>query len=163
MHAVYNDGIMQHSRIHIAGLTSKGGSLGSVDLPAGTVVAIMAEGKTHAVALGELKMSTEEMYVITGSSYLLSLLTFMYNVHHLHHLSLIAPTVHSLSIIFPGQCHSRSLNKGIAIETLHYLNDPLWKNTAPRNAATAAASGSPTKPVKGSGDNDKNDDGDDEE
>jgi PUA domain protein len=31
------------------------------DLPAGAVVAIMAEGKENALAIGQLKMSTEDM------------------------------------------------------------------------------------------------------
>lgn len=42
------------------GLTSKGARM-DVDLPTESVVAIMAEGKEHALAIGLLKMSTEEM------------------------------------------------------------------------------------------------------
>jgi PUA domain protein len=84
--------------IFAAGLTSKGGSLGGASdddrsgesvsngYSAGTIVAVYAEGKQHAIAIGELKMSTDDI---------------------------------------------RRVNKGIAIETLHYLGDPLWKNTAP--------------------------------
>ncbi|KAA1471269.1 hypothetical protein DENSPDRAFT_837229 [Dentipellis sp. KUC8613] len=45
------------------GLTSKGGYLPPADaaLPAGTPVAIDAEGKEHAVGIGLLKLGTEEM------------------------------------------------------------------------------------------------------
>ena len=45
------------------GLTSKGGYLPPADsaLPAGTPVAIYAEGKEHAVGLGILKLGTEDM------------------------------------------------------------------------------------------------------
>jgi len=46
------------------------------------IVAIMAEGKQHALAIGFMKMSTDEI---------------------------------------------ASVNKGIAIETLHYLNDGLFQ------------------------------------
>lgn len=42
------------------GLTSKGARM-DVDLPAETMVAIMAEGKENALAIGWLKMSTEDM------------------------------------------------------------------------------------------------------
>lgn len=45
------------------GLTSPGGSLPPADLalPAETSVAIFAEGKEHAVGMGILKMSTEDI------------------------------------------------------------------------------------------------------
>ncbi|KAF8061555.1 hypothetical protein FPV67DRAFT_284906 [Lyophyllum atratum] len=45
------------------GLTSKGGYLPPADaaLPAGTPVAIHAEGKEHAVGIGLLKLGTEDM------------------------------------------------------------------------------------------------------
>lgn len=45
------------------GLTSPGGYLPPPDaaLPAGTVVAIHAEGKDHAVGVGITKLGTEEM------------------------------------------------------------------------------------------------------
>jgi PUA domain protein len=45
------------------GLTSAGGYLPPADaaLPAGTPVAIHAEGKEHAVGVGITKLSTEEM------------------------------------------------------------------------------------------------------
>jgi PUA domain protein len=46
------------------GLTSAGGYLppaGEGSLPAGTLVAIHAEGKEHAVGVGVTKLGTEEM------------------------------------------------------------------------------------------------------
>lgn len=45
------------------GLTSKGGWLPPAEeaLPAGTAVAIYAEGKDHAVGVGLLKLGTEDM------------------------------------------------------------------------------------------------------
>lgn len=45
------------------GMTSKGGSLPPKEaaLPEGTPVALYAEGKEHAVAIGITKLSTEEM------------------------------------------------------------------------------------------------------
>lgn len=42
------------------GLTSKGARMDE-NLPVGAVVAIMAEGKENALAVGLLKMSTEDM------------------------------------------------------------------------------------------------------
>jgi malignant T-cell-amplified sequence len=48
------------------GLTSAGGYLPPADaaLPAGTVVAIHAEGKEHAVGIGITKLGTEEMRLL---------------------------------------------------------------------------------------------------
>jgi predicted RNA-binding protein (TIGR00451 family) len=48
------------------GLTSAGGYLPPADasLPAGTVVAINAEGKEHAVGVGILKLGTEEIKLV---------------------------------------------------------------------------------------------------
>ena len=45
------------------GMTSAGGDLPPADaaLPAGTAVALDAEGKDHAVGVGITKMGTEEM------------------------------------------------------------------------------------------------------
>jgi PUA domain protein len=43
------------------GLTSKGAILPEVSLPEETVVTIMAEGKTHALGVGLLKMSTGDI------------------------------------------------------------------------------------------------------
>jgi PUA domain protein len=42
------------------GITSKGGAI-PVELPEGAPVAVYAEGKEHALAIGILTMSTEDM------------------------------------------------------------------------------------------------------
>ena len=52
--------VLSGANIMCPGLTSKGARM-EVDLPNDAVVAIMAEGKEHALAIGQLKMSTEEM------------------------------------------------------------------------------------------------------
>jgi PUA domain protein len=52
-----------------------------VDIPVDTVVAVMAEGKEHALAVGQMKMSSGDI---------------------------------------------RAINKGIGVETLTSLGDPLW-------------------------------------
>ena len=72
--------VLSGANVMCPGLTSPGGKLISADK--NTVVAIMAEGKQHALAVGITKMSTDEI---------------------------------------------QKLNKGIAIEALHYLNDGLWQ------------------------------------
>ena len=46
--------------IFISGLTSPGAEM-SVDLPVEAVAAIHAQGKTHALAIGLLKLSTVDM------------------------------------------------------------------------------------------------------
>ena len=43
------------------GITSGGGALPSCELPEGAPVAIYAEGKQHALAIGQLAMSTAEI------------------------------------------------------------------------------------------------------
>jgi len=57
----------------------------SVQIDAGQPVAIYAEGKEHATAIGLTRMSTEDI---------------------------------------------RTINKDIGVETLHYLNDGLWKTNS---------------------------------
>lgn len=52
--------VLSGANIMCPGLTSKGARM-DVDLPAETMVAIMAEGKENALAIGWLKMSTEDM------------------------------------------------------------------------------------------------------
>jgi len=71
--------VMSGANIMCPGLTSPGGNM--VDVPSGTIVAIMAEGKQHALAIGLTKMSSEEI---------------------------------------------RTVNKGIGVDNIHYLNDGLW-------------------------------------
>nr|WCZ58794.1 putative Translation machinery-associated protein 20 [Seculamonas ecuadoriensis] len=74
--------VLSGSHIMCPGLTSPGGRM--VDVPAETPVAIMVEGKEHAIGVGVTKMSTADI---------------------------------------------RSVNKGIAIELLHELDDGLWHTT----------------------------------
>ena len=52
------------------------------DIPVDTIVAVMAEGKEHAMAVGQMKMSSGDI---------------------------------------------RTINKGIGVETLTHLGDPLWQ------------------------------------
>lgn len=74
--------VLGGANIMCPGFTSKGGSIPK-ELEANTAVAIYAEGKTHAMAIGVTKMSTQQI---------------------------------------------QSVNKGIAVETIHYLMDGLWQN-----------------------------------
>lgn len=71
--------ILSGANIMCPGLTSPGAKM--TDVGAETIVAVMAEGKQHALAVGLTKMSSKQILEV---------------------------------------------NKGIAIETIHYLNDGLW-------------------------------------
>lgn len=51
--------VLSGANIMCPGLTSKGGKM--TDAGADQVVAIMAEGKQHALAIGITKMTTDEM------------------------------------------------------------------------------------------------------
>jgi malignant T-cell-amplified sequence len=62
------------------GLTSKGARMDG-DIPVDAVIVVMAEGKEHAMAIGQMKMSSGDI---------------------------------------------RAINKGIGVETLTVLGDPLW-------------------------------------
>ncbi|EGF78855.1 hypothetical protein BATDEDRAFT_90296 [Batrachochytrium dendrobatidis JAM81] len=53
--------VLKAADIMCPGLTSPGGNLPSESLPAETVVAIYAQGKEHAVAVGMTKMATDDM------------------------------------------------------------------------------------------------------
>ncbi|KAJ3152411.1 Malignant T-cell-amplified sequence 1 [Geranomyces michiganensis] len=55
--------VLSGANIMCPGLTSKGARL-DTDLPVDTPVAVLAEGKEHALALGELKMSTSDIKLI---------------------------------------------------------------------------------------------------
>ena len=52
--------VLSGANIMCPGLTSKGARM-DIDLPEESMVAIMAEGKENALAIGWLKMSTEDM------------------------------------------------------------------------------------------------------
>ncbi|KAJ1936191.1 Malignant T-cell-amplified sequence 1 [Linderina macrospora] len=74
--------VLSGANIMCPGLTSPGAKLPEKSLPVDTVVAVMAEGKEHALAIGVLKMSTDDI---------------------------------------------KSINKGIGVDLIQYLSDPLWK------------------------------------
>lgn len=71
--------VLSGANIMCPGLTSPGANMCKVDKE--TVVAIIAEGKTHALAIGLTKLSTDDI---------------------------------------------ASVNKGVGVENIHYLNDGLW-------------------------------------
>ncbi|CAM8979691.1 unnamed protein product [Rhodiola kirilowii] len=73
--------VLSGANIMCPGLTSPGGHLDD-EVGAESPVAIMAEGKIHALAIGFTKLSAKDI---------------------------------------------RAINKGIAIDNMHYLNDGLWK------------------------------------
>ncbi|KAK4795758.1 hypothetical protein SAY86_028084 [Trapa natans] len=73
--------VLSGANIMCPGLTSPGGALDD-EVEAETPVAIMAEGKQHALAIGFTKMSAKDI---------------------------------------------RTINKGIGVDNMHYLNDGLWK------------------------------------
>jgi PUA domain protein len=52
--------VLSGAHIMCPGLTSPGARM-DVDLEPDAIVAIMAEGKEHALAIGQLKMSTADM------------------------------------------------------------------------------------------------------
>jgi len=53
--------VLNGANIMCAGLTSAGGSLPEENLPAGTAVAVYAEGKEHALAVAQCKLSTDDI------------------------------------------------------------------------------------------------------
>jgi len=73
--------VLSGANIMCPGLTSPGGALDD-EVEEETPVAIMAEGKQHALAIGYTKMSAKDI---------------------------------------------RTINKGIGVDNMHYLNDGLWK------------------------------------
>ncbi|OLL25881.1 Translation machinery-associated protein 20 [Neolecta irregularis DAH-3] len=72
--------VLSGANIMCPGLTSKGAQLNEA-IETDKVVAVFAEGKEHAVAIGLTKMSTADI---------------------------------------------KSVNKGIGVDNIHYLGDPLW-------------------------------------
>lgn len=54
--------VMGGANVMCPGLTSPGGKLDE-DFEEGEMVAIMAEGKQHCMAIGQAKMSRDQMYV----------------------------------------------------------------------------------------------------
>lgn len=54
--------ILGGANVMCPGITSPGGAI-PVDLPEDAPVAVYAQGKEHALAIGIMKMSTDDMYV----------------------------------------------------------------------------------------------------
>ena len=75
--------VLSGANIMCPGLTSPGATIHD-EAPAGAPVAIYAEGKEHAMAVGLTQLSTDDI---------------------------------------------RAVNKGVAVELMHHLNDGLWKTT----------------------------------
>ncbi|KAH9501807.1 malignant T-cell-amplified sequence 1 homolog [Dermatophagoides farinae] len=73
--------VLSGANIMCPGLTSKGAIM-TDGLPAETIVTVMAERKQHALAVGKLKMSVDDI---------------------------------------------AKINRGVAIENVHFLNDGLWR------------------------------------
>ncbi|EEF49907.1 60S ribosomal protein L18, putative [Ricinus communis] len=80
--------VLAGANIMCPGLTSPGGALDE-EVEAETPVAIMAEGKQHALAIGFTKMSAKDI---------------------------------------------KTINKGIGVDNMHYLNDGLWKKNPAINS-----------------------------
>ena len=74
--------ILGGAAIMCPGLTNPGGDLGTETLEVGRGVIVMAEGKEHAIAVGHMKLSSEDV---------------------------------------------KNVNKGVAIETAHFLGDGLFQ------------------------------------
>lgn len=108
------------------------------------IQAIRAEGKEMELALGLTKMSTADMYVFDFSSFsagvflawfigvlssLLSLLELFCVVacgNGGGNVSSHIVIVVSVHVPNPPSCR-RGVNKGIAIELIHFVNDGLWR------------------------------------
>ena len=71
----------------------------------------MAEGKQLAVCIGLMKLSTQEMYNLDI---------------YISPSSLVIVYMLSLSLSLSLLC-SASINKGVGIESIHYLGDGLWR------------------------------------
>jgi hypothetical protein len=105
---------------------------------AGTPVALYAEGKEHAMAVGYAVMSTAEVGRVSmwrglpglpdGACMVLALWT--------GNTARASAVVELLLLLMyrkfppspPPNPQIREVNKGIGVENLHYLNDGLWKN-----------------------------------
>lgn len=58
--------VLKGADIMCPGMTSPGGRLPESDLPKESIVAVYAEGKEHALAVGVTKMSIDEMYFVSN-------------------------------------------------------------------------------------------------
>jgi PUA domain protein len=94
--------IMNGADVMCPGLTSAGGNL--ADCGAGDIIALFCEGKEHAIAVGVCKLSSADMCATRAGTPVTGALLL---------------TCHA--------CLRASKNKGIGIETVHFLNDDFWK------------------------------------
>lgn len=99
--------------------------------------AIYAEGKEHALAIGYTKMSAQDMYAIILSPYM-SDVTFGCWSGTIFRSKFTVKLVSKFSgtenehdpYMSDGEvfkCRRKSINKGIGVDNMHYLNDGLWK------------------------------------
>jgi len=77
--------VLQGANIMCKGLTSPGARM-DVDLPADSIVAVMAEGKKHAAAIGVTKMSTNDIRTINSD-------IGVNNIHYLGDSLFTTPTL----------------------------------------------------------------------
>jgi hypothetical protein len=103
--------------------------------------AIYAEGKEHALAVGITRMSTDDMCVSCAPARLppnpshaalsarFSVATGRTGVFRFGPMPLCR-TGFGLAHCSCYACHRKKINKGIGVETIHYLNDGLWKAKA---------------------------------
>ncbi len=89
--------VMRGADIKCPGLTSPGGRMDQVSKD--TVVAVMVEGKQHALGVGLTKLSSNEMFDFSNFFGFIFITTLF--------------------------C-SKNVNSGDAIENIHYLNDGLY-------------------------------------
>ncbi|KAF3623633.1 putative 60S ribosomal protein L18-1 [Capsicum annuum] len=127
--------VLSGANIMCPGLTSPGGAL-DLEVGAETPVAIMAEGKQHALAIGFTKMSAIDIWF--GVSWVIpkSVKELLFcgksGARRRRHK---AWSVSPLALI-------KAINKGIGVDNMHYLNDGLWKRRPPfSNLQTLPAMG----------------------
>ncbi|XP_057312940.1 malignant T-cell-amplified sequence 1 homolog isoform X1 [Hydractinia symbiolongicarpus] len=95
--------VLSGANIMCPGLTSPGAKMNNAEKD--TIVAIMAEGKEHAVSIGVTKMSTQEMLIGTS--------TWIWRQNYKYKY---------LTTNLLGT----EKNKGIGVDNIHYLNDGMW-------------------------------------
>lgn len=133
--------VLKGADVMCPGLTSAGGRL-DVELGSDVAVAIQAEGKEHAVAIGILKLSTADMSVtqphtarhctaLTPASNRTHRTRHTLSAAHRTHTQRSRHTSHTVALcVCVYVCvDSKEVNKGTGIETVHFLNDGLWQIT----------------------------------
>jgi hypothetical protein len=86
----------------------------------------MAEGKQHALAIGYTKMSAQDMYVLSLKYFVQCIILLWVEML----LTTAGERMCAHDLFVPGCCR-RSINKGIGVDNMHYLNDGLWKVCPP--------------------------------